>query len=127
LTTTDNDNGYVTMFFLVIPVVSSVISILLSQWISDLHVIEGPVFLLGLILVTAPLLVFSIKTLRSAGPLHRDLAATERSPSEPHADARGSIDVPDVQNAVREAAVPVRRHHAGVNVDALHRSPVRKE
>jgi drug/metabolite transporter (DMT)-like permease len=127
LTTTDNDNGYVTMFFLVIPVVSYVISILLSQWISDLHVIEGPVFLLGLILVTAPLLVFSIKTLRSAGPLHRDLAATERSPSEPHADARGRIDVLDVQNAVREAAVPVRSHHAGVNVDALHWSPVRKE
>ena len=68
LTTTDNDNGYVTMFFLVIPVVSSAISIFLSRWISDLRVVEGPMFLIGLVLVTAPLLVFSIKTWRSAGP-----------------------------------------------------------
>ncbi len=63
LTTTDNDNGFVTMFFLAIPVVSSVISTLLSRWISDLRIVEGPLFLLGLVLVTLPLLVFSMKTL----------------------------------------------------------------
>jgi drug/metabolite transporter (DMT)-like permease len=108
LTTTDNDNGYVTMFFLVIPVVSSSISIFLSRWIPDLHVFEGPMFLLGLALVTAPLLVFSIKTWRSAGPLYSDLA-----PSEPHADACGRVDVLDVEEAVREArrirSTPSRR------------------
>jgi drug/metabolite transporter (DMT)-like permease len=127
LTTTDNDNGFVTMFFLVIPVISSVISIFLSQWISDLRVIEGPMFLLGLVLVTAPLLVFSMKTWRSGGPLRHDLAAVECSQSEPHADARGGVDVLDVEEAIREPAVHVRHHHAGVNVDALDRLPVHKE
>ena len=73
LTTTDNDNGFVTMFFLAIPVISSVISMLLSRWISDLRIIEGPLFLLGLVLVTLPLLVFSMKTWRGAD---NDVTAT---------------------------------------------------
>ena len=68
LTTTENDNGFVTMFFLAIPVISSVISMLLSRWISDLRIVEGPVFLLGLVLVTSPLLVFSMKTWRGPQP-----------------------------------------------------------
>ena len=127
LTATDNDNGFVTMFFLAIPAVSSVISIILSRWISDLSVVEGPMFLLGLVLVTAPLLVFSMKTLGSAGPLHHNLAAIERSRSEPHADARGRVDILHIEEAVREAAVHVRHHYAGVNVDALDRPPVREE
>jgi drug/metabolite transporter (DMT)-like permease len=127
LTTTDNDNGYVTMFFLVIPVVSSVISIFLSQWISDLRVVEGPMFLLGLVLVTAPLLVFSMKTWRSAGPLHGDRGAVERFPSESHTDAGGRVNVLDPREAIREAAVHVRHHHARVNVDAFDRLPIREE
>ncbi len=64
LTTTDNDNGFVTMFFLAIPVLSSFLSMGLSRWIPDLRVVEGPTFLLGLVLVTGPLLVFSIRTWR---------------------------------------------------------------
>jgi hypothetical protein len=76
LTTTDNDNGLVTMFFLAIPVLSSLISMGLSRWISDLRVVEGPSFLLGLALVTAPLLVFSVRTWRG-GESNRDpLVAT---------------------------------------------------
>ena len=65
LSATDNDNGFVTMFFLAIPVVSVVISMPLSRWIPDLRVVEGPAFFLGLVLVTAPLLVFSASTLLS--------------------------------------------------------------
>jgi hypothetical protein len=64
LTATDNDNGFVTMFFLAIPVISSLISMPLSLWIPDLHIAVGPLFLAGLVLVTAPLLVFSTNTLR---------------------------------------------------------------
>ena len=64
LTTTENDNGFVTMFFLAIPVVSSLISIPLSRWIPDLRVAEGPSFFWGLLLVTAPLLIFSVKIWR---------------------------------------------------------------
>ena len=127
LTATDNDNGFVTMFFLAIPVVSSAILIFLSPWISALPLVEGPMFLVGLVLVTAPLLVFSMKMLRSAGPLRHGLAAIGRSASEPHANACGGVDILDVEEAIREAAVHVRHHHPGVNVDALDRLPVRKE
>jgi drug/metabolite transporter (DMT)-like permease len=127
LTATDNDNGFVTMFFLAIPVVSSAVLIFLSPWISDPHFVEGPMFLLGLAVVTAPLLVFSMKTLHSVAPLHNDLAAMERSPSEPHANAGGRVDVLDIEEAVREAAVYVRHHHAGVNVDAFDRLPIREK
>jgi drug/metabolite transporter (DMT)-like permease len=59
LTTTDNDNGFVTMFFLLIPVLSSLISWPLSWWIADLRIVLGPMFFSGLALVSIPLLVFS--------------------------------------------------------------------
>jgi len=65
LTTTDNDNGFVTMFFLAIPVLSSLVSLPLSVWIPELRVEMGPMFVVGMALVTAPLLVFSLKTRRS--------------------------------------------------------------
>jgi hypothetical protein len=64
LTTTDNDNGFVTMFFLAIPVMSALLSMPLSHWIPSLHVAERPTFFAGMILVTAPLLVFSMRTWR---------------------------------------------------------------
>jgi drug/metabolite transporter (DMT)-like permease len=64
LTTTDNDNGFVTMFFLMIPVLSSLISWPLSWWIPDLRIILGPMFFLGLALVSIPLLLFSVSAWR---------------------------------------------------------------
>ncbi len=64
LTKTDNDNGFVTMFFLAIPVLSTLISIPLSHWIEDLRIAEGPLFFVGMILVSAPLLLFSVRTWR---------------------------------------------------------------
>lgn len=76
LTATDNDNGFVTMFFLLIPVISSLISMPLSMWIPDLHISVGPLFLAGLIFVTAPLLVFSMKTLRRVVGPPSDLSVT---------------------------------------------------
>jgi drug/metabolite transporter (DMT)-like permease len=60
LTATQNDNGYVTMFFLLMPAISALISLPLSRWIGDLRFISGPGFFLGMALVTIPLLVISL-------------------------------------------------------------------
>ena len=60
LTATQNDNGYVTMFFLLMPALTSLISFSLSRWIADLRFISGPGFFLGMALVTTPLLVLSL-------------------------------------------------------------------
>ena len=62
LTATDNDNGFVTMFFLFVPGLSSLISFVLSSWISGLHFTAGWMLFVGLTLVAAPLLVFLMKS-----------------------------------------------------------------
>ncbi len=65
LTATQNDNGYVTMFFLLMPGLTSLISFALSRWIADLRFISGPGFFLGLALVTTPLLLLSLSAVRA--------------------------------------------------------------
>jgi hypothetical protein len=65
LTVTDNDNGFVTMFFLLVPALTSLISLPLSWWIPDLRFVAGPLFFFGLIVIAAALLLFSLKTWRS--------------------------------------------------------------
>jgi drug/metabolite transporter (DMT)-like permease len=62
LTSTDNDNGFVTMFFLLVPALSALITVPLSWWISDLRFVAGRMFLLGLLLITVPLLLFLRKS-----------------------------------------------------------------
>ena len=64
LTTTDNDNGFVTMFFLLIPALSALITVPLSWWIPDLRFAVGPMFYTGLALVTVSLLFFLLKSWR---------------------------------------------------------------
>lgn len=64
LTATQDDNGYVTMFFLMIPAVSSMISWPLSGWIPTLRFIPSPAFGLGLALVMGPLLLLSFVSRR---------------------------------------------------------------
>ena len=66
LTTTNNDNGFVTMFFLLIPALSALITVPLSWWLPDLRFVFGPMFFLGLILITIPLLLFLLKAWRSS-------------------------------------------------------------
>lgn len=61
LTTTNNDNGFVTMFFLLIPAFSSLITVPLSWWIPDLRLVVGPMFFLGLVIITVPLLLFLMR------------------------------------------------------------------
>ena len=62
LTTTDNDNGYVTMFFLLIPALSALITVPLSWWITELRFVIGPMFYIGLVLTTVSLLFFLLKS-----------------------------------------------------------------
>jgi hypothetical protein len=60
LSDTDNDNGFVTMFFLLVPALSALITAPLSLWIVDLRFVAGPLFFTGMALITAPLLLFSL-------------------------------------------------------------------
>jgi hypothetical protein len=64
LTTTNNDNGFVTMFFLLTPALSTLITVPLSWWISDLRFVAGPMFVIGLLLIAIPLLLFLLKSWR---------------------------------------------------------------
>jgi len=59
LSVTDNDNGFVSMFFLLGPVLTSLLSLVLSPWIPELKFEAGPLFLAGMALVAAPIFVFS--------------------------------------------------------------------
>jgi predicted amino acid racemase len=58
LTITDNNNGFVSVFFLLIPAFTCLLSLGMSPWIKELEFPVGPLFLLGLGLVAAPILVF---------------------------------------------------------------------
>jgi drug/metabolite transporter (DMT)-like permease len=64
LTVTDNDNGFVTMFFLLVPALTSLISLVLSLWIPTLKFVAGPMFFCGLLVIAASLLLFSLKSWR---------------------------------------------------------------
>jgi drug/metabolite transporter (DMT)-like permease len=66
LTATQNDNGYVTMFFLLTPVLTPLISLPLSRWIPDLRFVAGPLFFIGLALVTGALFSFLLITWKGA-------------------------------------------------------------
>ena len=62
LSVTGNDNGFVTMFFLLIPILTALISASLSWWIADLHFVVGWMFYVGLVVVSISLLFFSLKS-----------------------------------------------------------------
>jgi drug/metabolite transporter (DMT)-like permease len=62
LSVTGNDNGFVTMFFLLIPALTALISLPLSWWISNLHFSVGWMFYVGLFVVSTSLLFFSLKS-----------------------------------------------------------------
>ncbi|HEY1781770.1 MAG TPA: hypothetical protein VGG79_15305 [Roseiarcus sp.] len=62
LSVTGADNGFVTMFFLLIPALTALISFALSWWISDLHFAVSWMFYVGLAVVSTSLLFFSLKS-----------------------------------------------------------------
>jgi hypothetical protein len=66
LTATENDNGYVTMFFLLMPPVSALITLPLSRWIPDLQFNFQPMFFVGGALVTVPLVLLSLTSWRDS-------------------------------------------------------------
>jgi glucan phosphoethanolaminetransferase (alkaline phosphatase superfamily) len=68
LTATKDDNGYVTMFFLLIPALSSLISFLLSWWIPGLQFVPSAMFFVGLALVTISLLMLWLASWRRNEP-----------------------------------------------------------
>jgi drug/metabolite transporter (DMT)-like permease len=68
LTATRNDNGFVTMFFLAIPAISAIVSWFLSRWLTALRVNVSAAFFEGLLLVMAPLAVFSVVAARRSSP-----------------------------------------------------------
>jgi drug/metabolite transporter (DMT)-like permease len=65
LTATKDDNGYVTMFFLLIPAFSALISLMLSPWIPGLRFAPHPLFFVGMGLVTIPLFLLSLTSRRA--------------------------------------------------------------
>jgi drug/metabolite transporter (DMT)-like permease len=64
LTATKNDNGYVTMFFLLIPALTALTSFTLSRWIPGLQFFPSILFFAGLALVTIALGVLSLASWR---------------------------------------------------------------
>jgi drug/metabolite transporter (DMT)-like permease len=64
LTATRNDNGFVTMFFPVIPALSALVSWPLSAWIAELSFLPNALFFGGMALVSAPLLMFAAASMR---------------------------------------------------------------
>jgi drug/metabolite transporter (DMT)-like permease len=77
LTATDNDNGFVTMFFLLVPGLTCLVSLPLSWWIADLRFAPTPLFFSGMLIVALPLMYFCIKSWRSP---HSLSMATSVSP-----------------------------------------------
>jgi drug/metabolite transporter (DMT)-like permease len=68
LTATKDDNGYVTMFFLLIPALSSLISFILSWWIPGLRFVPSAMFFFGMALVTVSLCLLSVTSWRDSKP-----------------------------------------------------------
>lgn len=64
LTATENDNGYVTMYFLLMPL--SALFTLLSRWIPDLRFHSTPLFFLGAGLVSVPLVLLALASRRGS-------------------------------------------------------------
>ena len=59
LSVTGNDNGFVSMFFLLGPGLTALLSLAMSPWLPQLKFPVGPIFFVGLATVAAAMLVFS--------------------------------------------------------------------
>jgi drug/metabolite transporter (DMT)-like permease len=82
LTVTDNNNGFVSVFFLLIPAFTCLLSLGMSRWISELKFAVGPLFFLGLGLIAAPILVFLWQS-RQPGPDRSTTSETNLAPNVP--------------------------------------------
>jgi drug/metabolite transporter (DMT)-like permease len=68
LSSTGNDNGFVTMFFLLVPAQTGLVSLPMSVWIPSLDFSINPTFFLGLGLIATALSAFSWTTWRQGAP-----------------------------------------------------------
>ena len=64
LTVTGGDNGFVTMFWNLVPALTALVSLILSRWIADEHFAINPTFFFGSVVIAAALLMFSLKSWR---------------------------------------------------------------
>ena len=64
LTVTGGDNGFVTMFWNLVPALTALVSLILSRWIADEHFAINLTFFLGSALIGASLVLFSLKSWR---------------------------------------------------------------
>lgn len=64
LTVTGGDNGFVAMFWNLVPALTALISLTLSRWIADLHFVIDPTFFVGSAVIAASLLLFSLRSWR---------------------------------------------------------------
>jgi drug/metabolite transporter (DMT)-like permease len=105
LTATEDDNGYVTMFFLLIPALSSLISFMLSWWIPGMQFVPSAMFFVGLALVTISLLMLCLASRRKSEDSDSLFGATLKDDDiEPaSADYRGEL-VPDDRPPERRGA-----------------------
>jgi hypothetical protein len=67
LTITDNNNGFVSVFLLLIPAFTCLLSLGMSPWIKELKFPVGPLFFLGLGLVAPSILVFLWQCSKQSG------------------------------------------------------------
>jgi drug/metabolite transporter (DMT)-like permease len=101
LTATKDDNGYVTMFFLLIPALSALTSFMLSRWIPGLRFTASILFFVGTALVTIALGLLSLALFRrrrlqspmseSAGPRFES-GSGRHSKSEPSATGCNQVE-----------------------------------
>jgi drug/metabolite transporter (DMT)-like permease len=64
LTVTGGDNGFVAMFWNLVPALTALVSLVLSLWIRDEHFNLDPIFFLGSALIVASLFLFSLQSWR---------------------------------------------------------------
>jgi drug/metabolite transporter (DMT)-like permease len=62
LSATRNDNGFVSMFFLLVPALAALVTLPMSWFLADLRFFANPAFFTGLALITASLLFFSLRS-----------------------------------------------------------------
>jgi drug/metabolite transporter (DMT)-like permease len=86
LSATRDDNGFVSMFLLLVPGIASLMCYPLSWWIPELRVAPSPMFFIGLALVTIPLAVFSLKS-SSGGAVAQVDTPTTSGADDPVASA----------------------------------------
>src|SRR4029077_6226379 len=64
LTVTGGDNGFVTMFLNLVPALTALISLALSDWIGGEHFAINPAFFVGSLVIGVSLVLFSLKSWR---------------------------------------------------------------